>query len=52
MHQHTEVTDVYSNELLKVNNKNHKMEQNWYPTPEKPGDPTTYTSKQKRIYQE
>ena len=49
MHQHTEVTDVYLNELLKVNDKD-KTEQYWFPTPEQPGDPTTYTPIQKRIF--
>ena len=39
MHQHTEVTDVYLNELLKVNKKEDKTEQNWFPTPGQPGDP-------------
>ena len=52
MHQHTEVTDVYLNELLKVNNKEDKTEQYWFPTPEQPGDPTTYTPIQKRIFDE
>ena len=52
MHQHTEVTDVYLNELRKVNNKEDKSEQYWFPTPEQPGDPTTYTPIQKRIFDE
>ena len=30
MHQHTEVTDVYLNELLKVNDKEDKTEQYWF----------------------
>ena len=52
MHQHIEVTDVYLNELLKVNNKEDKTEQYRFPTPEQPGDPTTYTPIQKRIFDE
>ena len=52
MHQHTEVTDVYLNQFLKVNNKKDKTEQYWFPTPEQPGDPTTYTPIQKRIFDE
>ena len=52
MHQHTEVTDVYLNERLKVNDKEDKTEQYWFPTPEQPGDPTTYTPIQKRILDE
>ena len=52
MHQHTEVTEVYPNELLKVNNKEDKTEQYWFPTPVQPGDPTTYTPIQKRIFDE
>ena len=47
MHQHTEVTDVYLNELLKVNNKTDKAEQYWFPTPEQPGYPITYPPIQK-----
>ena len=50
IHQHTEVTDVYLNELLKVNNKEDNTKQYWFPTPEQPGDPTTYTPIQKRIF--
>ena len=52
MHQHTEVTDVYLIELLKVNNKEDKTEQYWFPKPEQPGDPTTYTPIQKRKFDE
>ena len=52
MHQHTEVTDVYPNELLNVINKEDKTEQYGFPTPEQPGDPTTYTPIQKRIFDE
>ena len=52
MHQHTEVTVVYLNELLKVNNKEDKTEQYWFPTPEQHGDPTTYTPIQKRKFDE
>ena len=43
MLQHTEATDVYKNELLKVNNKNDKTDQYWFLTSEQPGNPTTYT---------
>ena len=42
-HQHTEVTEAYLNELLKVNNKEDKTELYWFLTPEKPGDPTINT---------
>ena len=52
MHQHTEVTDVYLIEPLKVNNKEDKTEQYWFPTPEQPADPTTYTNIQKRKFDE
>ena len=52
MQQHTEVTDVYLNELLKINNKEDKTEQYWFPTPEQHGDLTTYTPIQKRIFDE
>ena len=52
MHQHTEGTDVCLNELLKVNNKEDKTEQYWFPTPEQPGDPTTFTPIQKRTFDE
>ena len=52
MHQHTEDTDVYLNELLKDHNKEDKTEHYWFTTPEQPGDPTTYTPIQKRIFDE
>ena len=52
MHQHTEVTEVYLNELLMVNSKEDRTEQYWFPTPEQPGDPTTYTPIQKRKFHE
>ena len=52
MHQHTEVTEVYLNELLKTNNKDENTEQYWFPTPEQPGDPAKYTPIQKRIFDE
>ena len=52
MHQHTEVTDVYLKQLLKVNNEEDTTEQYWFPTPEQPGGPTTYTPIQKRIFDE
>ena len=52
MHQHTEVTELYLNELHKVNNKEDKTEHYWFPTPEQPGDPTTYKPIQKRTFDE
>ena len=52
MHQHTEVTEVYLNELLKVNNREDETEQNWFPTPEQPGNPTKYTPIQKESFDE
>ena len=44
MHQQTKVTEVYLNELLNANNKEDQTEQSWFPTPEQPGDRTTYPS--------
>ena len=52
IHHHTEGTEVYLNELPEVNNKEDKVEQYCFPTPEQPGDPTTYTPIQKRIFDE
>ena len=52
MHQHTENTDLYLNQLLKTNQSSDEQETYWFPTPEQPGDPETYTPIQKRIYDE
>ena len=52
MIQHEETTEVYINELLKVPQQNPEQETYWFPTPEEPGDPTTYTPIQQRIYNE
>ena len=52
MHQHTEVTEVYLHELLKVNSKEEKTEQYWFPTPEQPGDPAKCTPIQNRTFDE
>ena len=52
MIQHEETTEVYINELLKVPQPNPEQETYWFPTPEEPGDPTTYTPIQQRIYNE
>ena len=52
MIQQDETTEVYINELLKVPQPNEEQETYWFPTPEDPGDPTTYTPIQQRIYDE
>ena len=52
MIQHDETTEVYINELLKVPQSNSEQESYWFPTPEEPGDPATYTPIQQRIYNE
>ena len=52
MIQHEDTTEVYINELLKVPQPNPEQETYWFPTPEEPGDPTTYTPIQQRIYKE
>ena len=52
MIQHEETTEIYINELLKVPSQNPEQESYWFPTPEDPGDPTTYTPIQQRIYNE
>ena len=49
MHQYTEVTVAYLKDLLEVNNKKDQREQYWFPSPEQPGDLTTYTPIRKRI---
>ena len=43
MIQHEETTEVYINELLKLPQPNSEQESYWFPTPEDPGDPATYT---------
>ena len=52
MIQHEKTTEIYINELLKVPSQNPEQESYWFPTPEDPGDPTTYTPIQQRIYNE
>ena len=52
MIQHEETTEVYINELLKVPQPNSEQESYWFPTPDDPGDPATYTPIQQRIYNE
>ena len=52
MIQHEETTEVHINEILKVPQQNPEQETYWFPTPDEPGDPTTYTPIQERIYQE
>ena len=37
---------------MKVSPQNPDHESSWFPTPEEPGDPTTYTPIQQRIYDE
>ena len=52
MHQHIENTDLYFNQLMKTNQSSDEEEMYWFPTPEQPGDPTTYTPIQQRIFDE
>ena len=52
MIQHEETTEVYINELLKVPKPIPEQDTYWFPTPEEPGEPTTYTPIQQRIYNE
>ena len=52
MIQQEETTEIYINELLKVPQPNSEQESFWFPTPEDPGDPATYTPIQQRIYNE
>ena len=52
MIQQDETTEVYINELLKVPQPNEEQKTYWFPTPEDPGDPTTYNPIQQRIYDE
>ena len=52
MHQHMENTDLYLNQLMKTNQSSDEPESYWFPTPEEPGDPDTYTPIQQRIYDE
>ena len=52
MIQHEDTTEIYINELLKVPSQDHDQESYWFPTQDDPGDPTTYTPIQQRIYNE
>ena len=52
MIQHEDTTEIYINELLKFPSQNPEQESYWFPTPEDPGDPTTCTPIQQRIYTE
>ena len=46
-------TVQFLNELLKVpNSEGDEKDQYWFPTPENPGDPSTYSPIQKRIFDE
>ena len=49
---HVDTSEIYLNELLKVPSQNQEQETYWFPTPEEPGDPTTYTAIKQRIYDE
>ena len=52
MLQNEETTEFYINELQKVPQTNTEQETFWFPTPEEPSEPTTYTPIQQRIYNE
>ena len=52
MIQYEETTQVNMNELLKVPQPNTEQDAYWFPTPEEPGDPATYTPSQQRNYNE
>ena len=52
MHQHMENTDLYLNQQMKTNQSSDEQEKYWFPTPEQPGDPTTYTPIQQRRFDE
>ena len=52
MIQHEDTTEIYINDLLKVPSQDPDQESYWFPTPDDPGDPTTYTPIQQRIYNE
>ena len=52
MIKHEDTSEIYLNELLKVPPQNQEQKTYWFPTPEEPGDPTTNTPIQQRIYDE
>ena len=52
MHHHMENTDLYLNQLIRKNQSSYEQEAYWFPTPEQPGDPTTYRPIQQRISDE
>ena len=51
MTQHEDTTEIYINELLKVSQQKSEHDTYLSPTPKEPGDPTTYTPIQQRIYE-
>ena len=52
MIQHEDANEIYIKEHLKVTSQNPEQESYRFPTPDEPGDPTTYTPIQQRIYDE
>ena len=52
MIQHEDTSEFYLKELLKVPPQNQEQETYWFPPPDEPGDPTTYTPIQQRKYDE
>ena len=52
MIQHEDTTEIYIIGLLKAPPPNPHKESYWFSAPEEPGDPTTYTPIQQRIYNE
>ena len=52
MTQHEDTTEIYINKLFESSSQNPEQESYWFPTPEDPGDPTTYTPIKQRIYTE
>ena len=52
MIKHEVTTEIYINELLKAPQRNPEQELYWFPIPEEPGNPTTYTAIQQRTYNE
>ena len=52
LNENEEDAIYYDTSLLKANRNNDQYEQNWFPTPETPGDEDSHTPIQPRILQE
>ena len=52
MIENEDITEIYINELFKVPTQSAEQDSNWFPKPEGPIDPKTYTPIQQPMYTE